>query len=274
MRYMITDEIWAVMGPMVERYMSPLGPEPGLPDRMFFEAVLYWARTGIPWRDLPSEFGNYSAVYNRLRRWITSGRLNKLFEAMAAQPTCEGPLRVMIDSTIVRAHQHSAGARKKKGGASAQAIGRSRGGPSTKVIAVVSDEDSLIAMDIAEGQRNDAPLALPVLARAKRMVGPFDEVLGDKGFDSDEIRIGCLDDIDALPVIPNRSNRVIPWPWDEVMRETYKQRNQVERLFCKAKQFRRFATRYDKLREVFLGLVQLVFGFIHIKKIALSVNTP
>jgi putative transposase len=273
MRYLLTDEIWAVMGPMVEQCASPLGPDPDLPDRMFFEAVLYWARTGISWRDLPSEFGNWSAVYNRLRRWITSGRLTKLFEAMAAQPSCEGPLRVMIDSTIVRAHQHSAGARKKNGGAAAQAIGRSRGGLSTKIIAVATDEDSLIAVDIAEGQRNDAPLALPVLAQAKKMVGSFDEVLGDKGFDSDKIRIACLDEIDALPVIPNRAHRVMPWPWDEVMQEIYKQRNQVERLFCKAKQFRRFATRYDKLREVFLGLVQLVFGFIHIKKIALSVNT-
>ena len=116
MRYAITDEIWAVMGPMVDRSKSRLGPEPALPDRMFFEAVLYWARTGIPWRDLPSDFGDWSAVYNRLRRWIASGRLKTLFEAMAAQPACEGTVRVMIDSTIVRAHQHSAGALKKKAG--------------------------------------------------------------------------------------------------------------------------------------------------------------
>jgi transposase len=115
MRYAITDEVWAVMGPMVELCKSPFGPEPDLPDRMFFEAVLYWARVGCPWRDLPSEFGDWSAVYNRLRRWIASGRLKKLFEAMAAQPDCEGVRRVMIDSTIVRAHQHAAGAAKKGG---------------------------------------------------------------------------------------------------------------------------------------------------------------
>lgn len=115
MRYAISDETWAVLGPMVEQCKSPLGPEPQLPDRMFFEAVLYWARTGCPWRDLPGEFGAWDAVYNRLRRWIHSGRLKKLFEAMAAQPDCEGLRRVMIDSTIVRAHQHAAGARRKKG---------------------------------------------------------------------------------------------------------------------------------------------------------------
>jgi transposase len=116
MRHIITDEIREVFGPMVRECRSPLGPEPELSDRLFLEAVLYWARTGVPWRDLPSEFGDWSAVYNRLRRWIHSGRLKRLFEAMTERPECEGLRRVMIDSTIVRAHQHAAGAAKKKGG--------------------------------------------------------------------------------------------------------------------------------------------------------------
>jgi transposase len=66
MRQAIADEIWAVMGPTVERRGSRLGPAPELPDRTFFEAVLYRARAGVPRRDLPSEFGDGSAVYNRL----------------------------------------------------------------------------------------------------------------------------------------------------------------------------------------------------------------
>ena len=142
MRHTITDEIWAVLGPMVKECRSPLGPEPQLPDRMFFEAVLYWARTGIPWRDLPGEFGAWDAVYNRLRRWIHSGRLKRLFERMAAQPECEGLRRVMIDSTIVRAHQHAAGAAKKKGaprptpsaGRAAASRRRSSSSPATRTV--------------------------------------------------------------------------------------------------------------------------------------------
>ena len=116
MRHVISDEIWDVMGPMVDRCKSPNGPEPDLPDRMSFEAVLHVARTGEPWRDLPEEFGAWDAVYARLRRWIFSRRLEKLFAERVAQPACEGTVRVMIDSTIVRAHQHSAGALKKKVG--------------------------------------------------------------------------------------------------------------------------------------------------------------
>jgi transposase len=132
----------------------------------------------------------------------------------------------------------------------------------------------VIAVDVAEGQRNDAPLAEPVLAEAAAALGRIDEVLGDKGFDSDAIRGAVLEVHDALPVIPNRKNRTDPWPWDDEMRETYKQRNRIERAFAKAKQFRRFATRYEKLKDVYLGLVRLVFGFIHVKKLAGTVNTP
>jgi transposase len=141
------------------------------------------------------------------------------------------------------------------------------------VIAVACDEDGVVALDVAGGQRNDAPLAEAVLTEARDAVGRVDEVLGDKGFDSDAVRDVILDDLDALPVIPNRSNRKEPWPWDDEMREIYKQRNRVERAFAKAKQFRRFATRYDKLRDVYLGVARLIFGFIHVRKLARTVNT-
>jgi transposase len=132
----------------------------------------------------------------------------------------------------------------------------------------------VIAVDVAAGQRHDAPLAEPVLAEAASALGGFDEVLADKAFDSDAIRGTCLEEHDALPVIPNRKNRTDPWPWDEEMAEAYTQRNRIERAFGKAKQFRRFATRYEKLRDVYLGVVRLVFGFIHVKKLARIVNTP
>lgn len=116
MRYMITDEIWTVMGPLVEAHTSPHGPAPKLSERMFFEALLYIARTGVPWRDMPGDFGEWSAVYNRFRRWVESGRFKDLFRAMTITPGCEGLGRVFADSTIVRAHQHSAGAQKKSPG--------------------------------------------------------------------------------------------------------------------------------------------------------------
>jgi transposase len=132
----------------------------------------------------------------------------------------------------------------------------------------------VIAVDVAEGQRHDAKLAEPVLAEAKEAVGHVDEVLADKGFDADSVRGFILRELDALPVIPNKRNRKEPWPWDEGMAEAYKERNRVERGFGKAKQFRGFATRYDKLKDVYLGLVRLIFGFLSVRRRAKIVNTP
>lgn len=115
MRYMLTDDLWAAMEPLARAAKQHTGGQPpALPERDFFEALLYLARTGIPWRDLPSEFGRWDAVYNRFRRWIHSGALQRLFEALTADPQFGDVRRVFIDSTIVRAHQHAAGARRKK----------------------------------------------------------------------------------------------------------------------------------------------------------------
>ncbi|CAN5493753.1 hypothetical protein BH11PLA2_BH11PLA2_22600 [soil metagenome] len=65
-----------------------------------------------------------------------------------------------------------------------------------------------------------------------------------------------------MPTIPSKANRTHPWPLDT---EAYKQRNRVERLFGKAKEFRRFATRYEKRKAMFLGVVHLVFGFLKLR---------
>src|SRR5262249_61679944 len=114
MRYMLPADLWAAMEPGVRNAGRHKGGQrPALPERMFFEALLYLARTGIPWRDLPAEFGRWDAVYNRFRRWVHSGGLRRLFEALTDDPAFDDIRRVFIDSTIIRAHQHAAGARRK-----------------------------------------------------------------------------------------------------------------------------------------------------------------
>jgi transposase len=117
MRYMLTDELWAALGPAVQKAKrNRSGQKPALPDRLFFEALLYLARTGVPWRDLPGDFGAWDAVYNRFRRWVASGSLARLFELLTADPAFAEVRRLLIDSTIVRAHAHAAGAREKRAG--------------------------------------------------------------------------------------------------------------------------------------------------------------
>ena len=81
-------------------------------NRLFVEAVLYRYRAGIPWRDLPERFGDWKNTHRRFRRWCDGGVFERVFTALAEDRDNE---YMMLDSTIVRAHQHSAGARKKGG---------------------------------------------------------------------------------------------------------------------------------------------------------------
>jgi transposase len=77
---------------------------------LFVEAVLFRFRAGVPWRDLPERFGNWKIVYQRFNRWSKSGVFERIFKLLASDHDNE---YMMIDATIVRAHQHSAGAQKK-----------------------------------------------------------------------------------------------------------------------------------------------------------------
>ena len=132
-----------------------------------------------------------------------------------------------------------------------------------------ADDDTAIAVDVIPGQASEAPHLGRMLDRTAARVPAIDELVGDKGFDGDPQRHACLDR-DICPQVPNKVNRVAPWPFDRVV---YRGRNRVERLIGKAKQFRRFATRYEKLKAMYLGVVHLVLGFIRLRRLG-NVNTP
>ena len=111
-RLLFMDEAWAELAPVLATLKSRAGSPPVLSDRMCIEAVLYLARTGTPWRDLPEDFGRWDAVYNRFRRWEARGIWRQLWERLQ-QEACPLTHHIFIDATIVRAHQHAAGALKK-----------------------------------------------------------------------------------------------------------------------------------------------------------------
>ena len=138
------------------------------------------------------------------------------------------------------------------------------------MVVTAADEDTASAVDVVPGQANDAPLLVPMLDRTLARVPVIDEVVGDKGFDGDALRSACLDR-DVNPNIPLRANRDPDrWAWEP---EGYKERNRVERLFGRVKQFRRVATRYEKLKATYLGLLHLTLGFIRLKR-QKTVNRP
>ena len=110
-------------------------------NRLFVDAVLYRYRTGVPWRDLPARFGQWNIVYQRFNRWAKSGVFERIFKLLASDPDNE---YMMIDASIVRAHQHSAGARKKRP-ASDRAVAR-----------WTDDQDSCARRRLGQPRRTDA----------------------------------------------------------------------------------------------------------------------
>jgi len=257
-RLLLSNAVWNDIKSILNEIKRKDGRRPVISDRMFIEAVLYIARTGIPYRDLPKEFGHWSAIYNRLRRWTKSGIWEELWTRLQ-KDKLESSENLFIDSTCVRAHQHAAGAAKKNGGQSAQALGRSSGGFSTKIHFGCLSENHAIAIHITAGQIPDVKGFEPILTELPEDNAIKNSIM-DKGYDSDDIR-EQLADLEIQPVIPPKKNRVIQIPYDT---ELYKERNRIERFINRMKQFRRIATRYEKLAETFIAFLHIVASYVAI----------
>ena len=213
-------------------------------NRTFVEAVLYRYKTGIPWRDLPEEYGDWNNTHRRFSRWAKSQIWEQLFTLLAVDADNE---YAMIDSTIVRAHQHSAGARKDAG--EDQAIGRSRGGLSCKIHALVDALGNPVGFHLTGGEAHDLVGADHLLPDMQA-----DMLIADKAYDADRRVIKPLQDAGKAAVIPPRANRNSPRDYD---RHLYKARHLVENFFAWLKQFRAIATRYDKTARNFRAAVHL-----------------
>ena len=167
--------------------------------------------------------------------------------ATAVQGSGPGQCRRHPDDRLHQRQGPSLGGRWKRG-AEIQAIGRSRGGRTTKIHAVVDGKGRLIAFEITAGQRGDAPLARGLL----KPLPSARLCLADTAYDADKLR-RFLIDRGTIPVIPNNPTRKRIQPFDP---EAYKQRNLVERMFRRLKDWRRVATRYDKLAAIIIWWAQ------------------
>ena len=108
-RYGLRDDQWLRIKDMLpgrEGHVGGTAPD----NRLFVDAVIFRYRTSIPWRDLPGRYGNWKSTHRRYRRWCESGVFTRVFEMLVRDADNEF---MMLDATIVRAHQHSAGAQKK-----------------------------------------------------------------------------------------------------------------------------------------------------------------
>ena len=106
-RSSLSDAMWARLAPHLPGKSGDPGRS-GADNRLFMEAVLWMARVGAPWRDLPAQFGAWNSGFRRFRRWAQKGVFDRLFAAFSDDPDFE---YVMVDGTIVRVHQHGTGAK-------------------------------------------------------------------------------------------------------------------------------------------------------------------
>ncbi|MET8009161.1 IS5 family transposase [Streptomyces sp. NPDC005271] len=253
--------------------------------RKVINGILFRQRTGIPWRDLPARFGKWKTCHDRHRRWSADGTWERVLRAVQTDADAENRIdwsMVGIDSTTCRAHQHAAGARRRppripgKRIRPAQhrpdeALGRSRGGLTTKIHLAGDGGCRPLAVLITPGQWGDAPQLIPVLERicVPRLGGGRprtrpDHLSGDKAYSSRRNR-RYLRRRQIKHTIPeprnqraNRRHRGSrggrPTGFD---RGVYRRRNEVERTVNALKESRAVATRYDKRAYVFHGTVTL-----------------
>ena len=241
-RYELTKEQWERVKVLLPPERTGKRGRPRKDDREMLNGMLWIARSGAQWRELPEAYGPWQSVYARFAKWRDDGTLEAIFRALSADADMEN---LSLDSTCIKVHESANG-----GGKTAdKAIGRTRG-VNTKPHAIVDGLGNPVEFMLSAGNDHDSVHAIEMLEKVE-ISGS--NVLADRAYGAKTIR-AYISEQKASYVIPPQSNISDPWPVDWLL---YKERHLVECFFQKLIWFRRIATRYDKLDASFLAFVYL-----------------
>ena len=225
--------------------------------RRTFEGILWIFRTGAPWRDLHGYFGKWNSVYQAFRRMCKRGAFLLMFMSLAKELDLK---LIMVDGSFVKVHQHAVGARRgeltPEESRKAQAIGKTKGGLNTILLALADKNGKLVSFSLLPGNSFEAHHLAKLLEGLP--TSDIEELLADKAYDTNAVR-AMLAEMGIEITIPSKSNRKEPIPYD---RYSYKGRHLIENLFGDIKHFRGISTRYHKLAETFCAGLHLVTWFL------------
>ena len=182
-RLVLSDRQWRLIEPLLPGKRGDPGRS-GQNNRMALEGIMWVMRVGAPWRDLPEKFGKWYTVYQRFRRWKLAGVFDRIFKSTHGLIDYRV---VMVDGSFIKVHQHGTGARRNgetpEDSAKKQAIGRSRGGLNSKIMALTDTNGRICRFSVVPGNAAEGK-ALPDLLDGVQTA----EVIADKAYDSDTIR--------------------------------------------------------------------------------------
>lgn len=243
-RSMLSDAHWSKL----RRIMNQIGIYNKRSLRKTVEGMLYRIRVGCPWRDIPQEFGCWNSIFQTFNRWSSKGKIMLIFKTLVHDPDLEWEF---IDGSIVKAHQHSAGAASEEN----QAIGKSCAGNTTKIHMAVDAHGLPIGFEITGGEVHDCKIAPEFIEKLPNAAF----TIADKGYDSEYVR-EVIRKKSSIPVIPRKSNSKTGN--DDMDWYLYKHRHLVENVFARVKQFRGLATRFDKLKRNYASVVAIVCALL------------
>ena len=232
--------------------------------RQIINGILWVLCTGARWKDVPPEYGKHKTVYNRFYRWTKEGLWERIMAALLARLDSKGLIDRSIwcvDSSVVRAHRVAAGARKGERdsakNATKNALGRSKGGYSTKIHIASDARGNVLAVTATPGEAGETPELPNLLSQiplSQHLKSKRPKALAaDKAYSAKATR-ESLKRKGIKPVIPKRKNEKHKGRFAKCL---YRKRNILERVIGWLKECRRIATRYEKNVENYLALIQI-----------------
>ena len=258
----MTEGDWAAVLKLFRACRSRRGDK-GRNDRKFLEALHYFTVHNVTWRALPAEFGNWNSIWKRFWRLSQAGCLRGLVRgARREQPDrpSRADVRLHHRSGSCLSRRRPPGRRKR--GASSEALGRSRGGFSTKIHIKVDLDGLPLAFHLTPGQASDSR-QFEILLDLGSDIAPRAAV-GDKGYDAKANRAAARKR-GICPVIPVKSSakeRPAFFP-----KALYRARARIEQLVGKLKRFKRIALRCEKTNRNFGSFVAFALGLIILKSV-------